>query len=41
MSNEKSNVNFVACLTSLLKDIVLAIEENSEILSGLYVMRMV
>lgn len=36
MSNEQRNsVNFVACLTSLFKDIVLAIEENSEILNGL------
>ncbi|CAL0302196.1 unnamed protein product [Lupinus luteus] len=29
------NVNFVLCLTNLFKDIVLAIEENNEILSGL------
>lgn len=29
------NVNFVGCLTNLFKDIVLAIEENNEILSGL------
>ncbi|CAI8615801.1 unnamed protein product [Vicia faba] len=35
LSNEQRNVNFVGCLTSLFKDIVLAIEENSEILSGL------
>ncbi|XP_061338849.1 conserved oligomeric Golgi complex subunit 4 [Gastrolobium bilobum] len=32
---EQRNVNFVGCLTNLFKDIVLAIEENSEILSGL------
>ncbi|XP_057423899.1 conserved oligomeric Golgi complex subunit 4 [Lotus japonicus] len=35
MEHSNSNVNFVSCLTSLFKDIVLAIEENSEILSGL------
>ncbi|KAL3534739.1 hypothetical protein ACH5RR_003200 [Cinchona calisaya] len=35
-SNPTSNrVNFVACLTSLFKDIVLAIEENDEILRNL------
>ncbi|KAF1891924.1 hypothetical protein Lal_00036271 [Lupinus albus] len=35
--NNGSNVsvNFVLCLTNLFKDIVLAIEENNEILSGL------
>ncbi|XP_047175736.1 conserved oligomeric Golgi complex subunit 4-like [Vigna umbellata] len=32
---DQRNVNFVGCLTNLFKDIVLAIEENSEILSGL------
>ncbi|KAH1259618.1 Conserved oligomeric Golgi complex subunit 4 [Glycine max] len=32
---DQQNVNFVGCLTNLFKDIVLAIEENSEILSGL------
>ncbi|XP_057718932.1 conserved oligomeric Golgi complex subunit 4 [Arachis stenosperma] len=31
----QSPVNFVGCLTNLFKDIVLAIEENSEILSSL------
>ncbi|KAJ1414763.1 Conserved oligomeric Golgi complex, subunit 4 [Sesbania bispinosa] len=35
MEQRNNNVNFVACLTSLFKDIVLAIEENNEILSGL------
>ena len=33
--NQTSQVNFVSCLTNLFKDIVLAIEENSEILRGL------
>ncbi|MED6127114.1 Golgi transport complex subunit 4 [Stylosanthes scabra] len=31
----QSPVNFIGCLTNLFKDIVLAIEENSEILSSL------
>ncbi|KAL8501255.1 hypothetical protein ACS0TY_020708 [Phlomoides rotata] len=34
-SNNTSQVNFVACLTNLFKDIVLAIEENNEILRNL------
>jgi hypothetical protein len=34
-SNVSSNVNFVGGLTNLFKDIVLAIEENDEILRGL------
>ncbi|KAL0402238.1 UNVERIFIED_CONTAM: Conserved oligomeric Golgi complex subunit [Sesamum latifolium] len=34
-SNNNSQVNFVACLTNLFKDIVLAIEENNEILRNL------
>lgn len=33
--NQTSQVNFISCLTNLFKDIVLAIEENSEILRGL------
>ncbi|PIN10309.1 hypothetical protein CDL12_17103 [Handroanthus impetiginosus] len=33
--NNNSQVNFVACLTNLFKDIVLAIEENNEILRNL------
>ncbi|KAI7738113.1 hypothetical protein M8C21_014522 [Ambrosia artemisiifolia] len=35
MERDRSRVNFVACLTNLFKDIVLAIEENEEILKGL------
>ncbi|KAL5572211.1 hypothetical protein UlMin_021808 [Ulmus minor] len=31
----QSQVNFVGCLTNLFKDIVLAVEENNEILRGL------
>lgn len=34
-SGNQSNVNFVGCLTNLFKDIVLAVQENSEILRGL------
>ncbi|KAK4409437.1 Conserved oligomeric Golgi complex subunit [Sesamum angolense] len=34
-SNNNSQVNFVVCLTNLFKDIVLAIEENNEILRNL------
>ncbi|KAL0430909.1 UNVERIFIED_CONTAM: Conserved oligomeric Golgi complex subunit [Sesamum radiatum] len=33
--NNNSQVNFVVCLTNLFKDIVLAIEENNEILRNL------
>ncbi|EYU32299.1 hypothetical protein ABFS82_02G180000 [Erythranthe guttata] len=33
--NNQSQVNFVTCLTNLFKDIVLAIEENNEILRSL------
>lgn len=33
--NTQSQVNFVGCLTNLFKDIVLAIEENDQILRGL------
>ncbi|KAI3517089.1 hypothetical protein L1887_16296 [Cichorium endivia] len=35
MEQNQSQVNFVACLTNLFKDIVLAIEENEEILRSL------
>ncbi|KAF5824239.1 putative oligomeric Golgi complex, subunit 4 protein [Helianthus annuus] len=35
MEVNQSQVNFVACLTNLFKDIVLAIEENEEILKSL------
>lgn len=35
MEQNQNQVNFVACLTNLFKDIVLAIEENVEILSSL------
>ncbi|KAK1424995.1 hypothetical protein QVD17_20337 [Tagetes erecta] len=35
MENNQNQVNFVACLTNLFKDIVLAIEENDEILKSL------
>ncbi|XP_071706957.1 conserved oligomeric Golgi complex subunit 4-like [Rutidosis leptorrhynchoides] len=35
MEQNRNSVNFVACLTNLFKDIVLAIEENVEILSSL------
>ncbi|XP_074268881.1 conserved oligomeric Golgi complex subunit 4 [Silene latifolia] len=34
-SNTSSQVNFVACLTNLFKDIVLAVEENVDILHSL------
>nr|XP_011468891.1 PREDICTED: conserved oligomeric Golgi complex subunit 4 [Fragaria vesca subsp. vesca] len=34
-SNQSQQVNFVGCLTNLFKDIVLAIEENDDILRGL------
>lgn len=34
-ANSSGQVNFVACLTNLFKDIVLAIEENDEILRSL------
>ncbi|KAL6583500.1 Golgi transport complex subunit 4 [Orobanche minor] len=34
-SNNKTQVNFLACLTNLFKDIVLAIKENDEILRNL------
>lgn len=34
-SHGQNQVNFVGCLTSLFKDIVLAIEENNDILRGL------
>ncbi|CBI38713.3 unnamed protein product, partial [Vitis vinifera] len=34
-SGNQSNVNFVGCLTNLFKDIVLAVQENSEILRSL------
>lgn len=34
-SQDQNHVNFVGCLTNLFKDIVLAIEENDEILRGL------
>ncbi|PRQ56322.1 putative oligomeric Golgi complex, subunit 4 protein [Rosa chinensis] len=33
-NNQNQQVNFVGCLTNLFKDIVLAIEENDEILRG-------
>ncbi|XVF86226.1 hypothetical protein PTKIN_Ptkin18bG0023300 [Pterospermum kingtungense] len=33
--NQNSQVNFVGCLTNLFKDIVLAVEENDEILRSL------
>lgn len=33
--NQRSQVNFIACLTNLFKDVVLAIQENDEILRGL------
>ncbi|KAF5464549.1 hypothetical protein F2P56_014620 [Juglans regia] len=33
--NQTSQVNFISCLTNLFKDVVLAIEENDEILRGL------
>ncbi|KAL7605604.1 conserved oligomeric Golgi complex subunit 4 [Lactuca sativa] len=35
MGQNQSQVNFVACLTNLFKDIVLAIEENEDILRSL------
>ncbi|KAD4982576.1 hypothetical protein R6Q59_002186 [Mikania micrantha] len=35
MEQNQNQVNFVACLTNLFKDIVLAIEENEEILRSL------
>ncbi|XP_076924269.1 conserved oligomeric Golgi complex subunit 4-like [Bidens hawaiensis] len=35
VEQNQSQVNFVACLTNLFKDIVLAIEENEEILKSL------
>jgi hypothetical protein len=34
-NDQNSQVNFIACLTNLFKDVVLAIEENNEILRGL------
>ncbi|XP_059456275.1 conserved oligomeric Golgi complex subunit 4 [Corylus avellana] len=34
-NDQSSQVNFIACLTNLFKDVVLAIEENDEILRGL------
>ncbi|KAG6730442.1 hypothetical protein I3843_01G078200 [Carya illinoinensis] len=33
--NQTSQVNFISCLTNLFKDVVLAMEENDEILRGL------
>ncbi|CAM8941950.1 unnamed protein product [Rhodiola kirilowii] len=35
LGNQNEQVNFVGCLTNLFKDIVLAVEENNEILQSL------